>query len=252
MSKFFKDVQKGAGNLEQEFLGPTYSYHSKIRSPDEMGMSSAGNLNAMGKNISGILGYSQLLIEGGGRAQKPNGVLGNKFFLKTGGKCKDSAGKEHERYLYFNNQADGNYKLGGMNLGKSFSNFKGVIPSIMQTTGELNPLPMFGAFMQGSKPACRKIRMDTVDKNDRKSSAQHYVADADIGNMDECWFPNGKNPVNGNSCPESFISANKYFNKLKKKRGKFELKDKPLANAVNAGFGALLIYFLYKIMYSKN
>ena len=29
MSKFFKDVQKGAGNLEKEFLGPSYSYHTK-------------------------------------------------------------------------------------------------------------------------------------------------------------------------------------------------------------------------------
>ena len=49
-----------------------------------------------------------------------------------------------------------------------------------------------------------------------------------------------------------FVSANKYFDKIRKKKGKFQLKDKPLANAVNASFGALLIYFLYKIMYSKN
>lgn len=267
MSNIFKDAASGASKMQQEFLGPDYSYVSKIRSPKKMGMGTKGTLAQMEKNISGIINYSTILVEGGGPAsmkwcpyddieychkwrkrtnQKPVEPLGNKFFLKTGVKCKDKkTGKEVERYTYHNNQADGNLKLAGVSLGDSFSDFKGLVPSMMESTNELNPMPLFGAFMQGGKPTCRKLTMPVVDKNDISSKESHHISDLDISYMDECWFPNRKNPVTGDKCPESFISSNDTMRSLKYSK----LDDKPFANLYNAGYGMLIVYLLYKTLY---
>ena len=44
----------------------------------------------------------------GGGASKVNGPMGNKFFLKTGAKCKDTqSGKKVDRFMYVNNVPDG-------------------------------------------------------------------------------------------------------------------------------------------------
>ena len=37
MSNIFKDAASGASKMQQEFLGPDYSYVSKIRSPKKNG-----------------------------------------------------------------------------------------------------------------------------------------------------------------------------------------------------------------------
>ena len=77
MSKFFKDVQKRQVIWKKNFQVKLFiSFKNQISDEWEC---QDGNLNAMGKNIAGILGYSQLLIEGGGRAQKPNELETNFF-----------------------------------------------------------------------------------------------------------------------------------------------------------------------------
>ena len=267
MSNIFKNAISGANNIQQEFLGPDYSYTSKIRTPKKMGMGTKGTLDQMEKNVSGIINYSKILVEGGGPAsmkwcpfpdmnycrswrsrtrQKAPTPLGNKFFLKTGVKCKDKkTGKEVDRYTYHNNQADGNFKIAGVSLGGAFSDFKGLIPSMIESTGELNPMPLFGSFMQGSKPTCRKITMEVVDSKDRSKKESRHVSDLDISYMDECWFPNRKNPVTGDRCPEGFISSNSIMRELKAKK----LDDKPFANLYNAGYGMLVLYLIYKALY---
>jgi hypothetical protein len=267
MSNIFKDAAAGASKVQQEFLGENYSYFNKIRTPKKMGMGTKGTLKQMEKNIGGIMNYSSILVEGGGPAsmkwcpysdieycrkwrkrtkQKPPTPLGNKFFLKTGVKCKDKkTGKMVDRYTYHNNQADGNLKIAGISLGSGFSDFKGLVPSMMESTNELNPMPLFGAFMQGGKPVCRKITMEVVNKNDVSSKQARHVSDLDISYMDECWFPNGKNPVTGDKCPEGFISSNNIMDSLKINK----LDDKPFANLYNASYGMLLVYLIYKTLY---
>jgi len=267
MSNLFKDAADGASKIQQEFLGPDYSYVSKIRTPKKMGMGTKGSLGQMEKNIAGIINYSKILVEGGGPAsmkwcpysdieycrkwrrrtkQKKPTPLGNKFFLKTGVKCKDKkTGKMVDRYTYHNNQADGNIKLAGISMGGAFSDFKGLVPSMMDSANELNPMPLFGSFMQGGEPVCRKLRMEVVDKNDNSKKESKHVADLDISYMDECWFPNGKNPVTGDRCPEGFISSNSTMRELKG----MKLDDKPFANLYNAGYGLLVLYIVYKALY---
>ena len=58
----FWNAQFGVNkNQLSNFLGPDYNYIRKIKSPDEMGMSSAGSLSQLGTNI-GAVSYTHLTL----------------------------------------------------------------------------------------------------------------------------------------------------------------------------------------------
>ena len=103
MANFFKEVAGGAEKMQAQFLGPTYNYAKNIKAPAEMDMSGDGNMTALGKDITGIIAYTKLLVEGTGNANKKGTPLGNKFYLKTGGQCTSSDGNKHDRYIFVNN-----------------------------------------------------------------------------------------------------------------------------------------------------
>ena len=83
MSTIFEDVLTNAKAAEAKYIGPDYPYYKYIRTPSEMGMSGAGNLTQLGKDIDGLINYVELLVSGGGKASSTGQPLGNKFFLKT-------------------------------------------------------------------------------------------------------------------------------------------------------------------------
>ena len=61
-----------------------------------------------GRDVEGIIAYVEILVEGGGKANRAGKALGDRFFLKTAAKCKDvNTKKEVDRYHYINNQIDG-------------------------------------------------------------------------------------------------------------------------------------------------
>ena len=75
------------------YLGQTYLYHKNIMAPDEIGMTPEGSLDALVKNVAGLVSYGQVLITGDGHAnakvnrEERDEVLGDKFFMKTMGTC---------------------------------------------------------------------------------------------------------------------------------------------------------------------
>lgn len=71
-------------------LGPSYDYWKSIKQPSEMGMSPGFSLGALANNVDGLLSYVEVLISGTGNASVTGGPLGNKFFLKTSGKCSET------------------------------------------------------------------------------------------------------------------------------------------------------------------
>jgi len=210
MSNFFDKVKNDAQGLEQELLGPDYKYFQFINTPSEMGMSSDGSISAITKDISGLIAYVSLLSSGGGEASKMGGPLGNKFFLPTGAKCKDTAsGELVTRSLYVNNVPDGSIPFISQGLGDvNFTEFRGLIPGTLSNLGQINPMQIFAAFMNGPNPDCQSITMETIDVNGIKSQNTGYVTNDDIGSMSACWFPNGKNSVSGNTCRETFTTMN--------------------------------------------
>ena len=208
MANFFDKALGDIDGLEQDLLGPDYSYFKQINSPSELGMSGNGSLSALGNDIDGLIAYVELLSTGGGEASKPGGPLGNKFFLPTGAKCLDSASNQQvTRSLYINNVPDGSIPFisEGLN-GMTFTEFEGLVPGILSNLNQLNPMQIFQAFMTGSNPACQAVTMPTIDANNNTGTQTAFVTNTDLGGMNPCWFPSNTNPVTNASCSEAFTT----------------------------------------------
>tara|TARA_B100001094_G_C17920302_1_gene665605 strand:- start:238 stop:846 length:609 start_codon:yes stop_codon:yes gene_type:complete len=200
-------------------------------------MSGEGNFDALGNDIAGLISYSSLLIEGGGNA-RVGGPLGNKFFAKTGTKCKPSIKKgkkwvadpkskgKVDRYLWIDNTTKGKNPF-----GRGSTPFKGLVPGMLENMGALNPMGLMAGFVEGSTPPCVKISKKTGPHDNRGSlkTESHYVSVRDL---------------------EGFKTMNEFLNKKQptQQPSQFNLKDKPLATIYNAGFGILLIYLLFEFM----
>jgi hypothetical protein len=184
-----KKDSEGGGAFSQ-VLGPDYDYGAQILTPDELGMSSAGNFEALADDIGGLINYVKVLVTGRGRASRTGSPLGTKFFIKTPMACKDKAtGKSVPRSIYINNVPDGSIPLlssgGG---GVQFRTFEGLIPGLMSNVAQINPLQILNAFTAGSSPTCQAIKMETIDSNNVRSTATAYVTNADINVMMNSWF----------------------------------------------------------------
>jgi hypothetical protein len=247
MSNLFEEVLTDAKGVEERLLGPTYPYYTNIKTPKDIGMSDKGTLQQMAKNIDGLIQYVEVLVSGNSKASATGGPLGNKFFLKTGAKCaaidscsdpNDSSTCQNvDRYIYVNNVPEGNIPFISSGLGVNFSEFKGLIPGAMGNLNVLNPFAIMRSFLSGSTPPCQPITMQTISVNNAKSSETHYVTLADIGNMDPCNFSNGKNPVTGKNCRETFKNNDEAI-----------MPDDPLAQIYFASLGVLGLFILYRLM----
>ena len=242
MSNLFEEVLQDAGKVQDKLLGPTYPYYKNIKMPSDIGMSDKGTLSALGKDIDGLIQYVEVLVTGKSDASSTGGPLGNKFFLKTGGKCVDSAtNNQVDRYIYINNVPEGNIPFISAGLGANFSDFKGLVPGAMGNLNVLNPFAIMQSFLSGATPPCQELTLETIDINNNKSSETHYVTVTDIKNMDPCSFSDRKNPVSGVNCKETFesISAN---------AEPIQMPDDPIAQIYFASLAVVGIYIFYRVM----
>ncbi len=238
----FQEVLKDANGVQEKYLGPAYPYWKNIKSPSQIGMSDAGNLKTLGKDVDGLIQYVEVLVSGKSGASKTGGPLGNKFFLKTGGKCvANDTNEEVDRYIYINNVPQGNIPFISAGMGTNFSDFRGLIPGTMSNLNTLNPFALVQAFMSGSTPPCQQITLETIDVNNTKSTETHYLSTIDLENMDPCNFRNGKNPLSKKKCKESFQNLEPA-----------NFPQDPLIQAYFAGLGLLGIYGLFCIMHKKK
>jgi hypothetical protein len=247
MSNIFQEVLTDAKGVEDRLLGPTYPYYKNIKTPSQIGMSDKGTIQQMGKDVDGLIQYVELLVTGKSKASATGGPLGNKFFLNTGGKCaavdscsdsnNSSTCKQVDRYIYINNVPEGNIPFISGGMGVNFSEFKGLIPGAMGNLNVLNPFAILRAFLAGSTPPCQQITMQTITSDNVKSSESHYVTLADITSMDPCSFSDGKNPVTGKKCIETFQSNSELL-----------IPDDPLAQLYFASLGVLGLFILYRLM----
>lgn len=183
----------------------SYNYAANVRTPGAIGMSPDGTLTALGNDITGLISYTQLLVEGTGKASATGQPMGNKFFLKTMGTCQDiDTGDTVDRYIYINNIPMGNIPFISESIGGNFSSFRGLIPGMFSDMEVFNPVTIAKGFMAGSMPSCRAINMGTVDVNNNVGSETQFVADVDIEAIDPCLFSNKKNPLTNAGCIEVF------------------------------------------------
>lgn len=178
MSNFFKDILEKGDKLEDEFLGPDFQYYNFIKKPAELGVSSRGDLKTLANDVKGIMNYTQLLVSGNGSASslKGNNPLGNQFFLKTGGQCTDyKTGETQPRYMYVNNIPSDKLPIVSNLAGAKFKNLRGLVPGIMHNMYAINPIKMFGAFMQGNKPVCAEVTLNEINEEGQSSKKSHHV-----------------------------------------------------------------------------
>ena len=227
-TNIFQSSLTNSGALQDKLLGPSYPYYSNIKTPSQIGMSDTGTMTALGKNINGLIQYVELLVQGKSSASKTGQPLGNKFFLNTGGKCNDVAtNTQQDRYIYINNVPDGDIPFISSAMGQNFSDFRGLIPGIMSDLDVLNPFELTSAFMAGSNPDCKLIKLQTIDNNNQKSSESHYVTLIDINNQ---------------NLKEGFTSG------VADNAEEIQLPNDPVAQLYFAGLAGLSIYVLYRLM----
>jgi len=241
MSNLFEEVLNDAKGVEEKLLGPTYPYYKNIKSPSDIGMSTKGSISALSKDINGLISYVEVLVTGKSKASATGGPLGNKFFLKTGAKCKDPSGNQMDRYIYVNHVPNGNIPFLSSGMGQNFSDFEGLIPGAMGNLSVLNPFAIMQAFMSGSTPDCQELTMATIDASNNKSTETHYITTVDIKNMDPCTFPDKKNPVTNKSCKESFVSETN-----------FSFPDDPIAQIYFAGLTIVAVFIFIKLIEKSN
>ena len=134
-------------------------------------------------------------------------------------------------------------------IKKRKENITGIIPGIISDIGDINPLAIFQAFMMGSNPDCRSIKMPTIDSNNVQSTDTQFLAVTDIRNMNACWFPNGKNPETGQKCSEAFQGGRDTTHKKKKTA---DMPDDLLIQLFYGSLGLLGLYILMKIVTKKK
>ena len=251
MSNFFTDALNNADKLEQELLGTDYEYYKLIKSPAKSGMGSKAK--DLITEFKGLAGYVDVLLFGGGKAQEGSQPLGDKFFLTTGAKCKDTdSGETVTRSLYINNQPDGSIPfLSSSPLGGSNTLPKGLIPGVLQNVGNINPMQIFAAFMSGATPDCQSIEMETIDENNTVGSGTGFVTNTDIQAMNPCWFPDKVNPVTTTKC-EGFTTMNSKKLKPASLKSNSNMPENVLIQIYYSSLGLLGIYILFKLFERKQ
>lgn len=238
------------------FLGDSYPYYKNVKTPSEIGMSDKGNLKTLGKDVDGLLAYIDVLVTGKSKASSTGKPLGNKFFLKTGGKCSATSegadGQETPRYIYINNVPMGNIPFLSSASGVSITTMSGLIPGTISNLNAFNPVGLFRAFLAGPVPKCQEITMETIDTYNNKSTESHFVSLADVRMMPACQFLDKVNPQTNIKCRETFTNMGKSnqlnINAYSCVDQHFKIPNDPIVQAYFASLGALGIYLMYRLM----
>lgn len=246
MSDFniFESVTNNLKSTEEKILGPQYDYTKNIKSPGELGMSSKGSLDSLGRNINGLISYVELLVTGKTKASKTGQPLGNKFFLYTGAKCKDKkSGNIVDRYIYINNVPDGSIPFITSGMGTNFTTFRGLVPGTMSNVAKINPLQMLQSFTTGTNPECQSLTMETISTLNLKNRDTKYVTTLDIKNMSPCWFLDKTNPTTGEKCREAFSTIEQAYQ---------DDTEEIITQLYFSSIGILGIYILLKLFEKKT
>jgi hypothetical protein len=220
-----------------------YSYLQYIKSPSEMGMSDAGNLPTIERDINGLISYVKLLVDGPSPASKApnNGPLGNRFFVKTSAKCNATiAGipTEVDRYIYIDNIPKGGI---GAAPGANLPEFRGLIPGMMSGLDVLNPSRIAESISNSTSPECISVTLDVLDiSSNTTSSATNFVALADAQYIDPCSFTACVNPATGGTCKQGFTTRSELLFS--------EIETDHISQAFIFSFGLVGIFILHLLL----
>lgn len=264
------EKENGVANAQNNIIGLDYDYSSKVKAPSQMSMSSRGTWGQLGDNINGLIGYIDLMVAGscdsGKCASTTGGPLGSKFFVDTPIKCTDKeTRKKVKRSLYINNVPDGSIPFISNMSNVYFDSFKGLLPGLMSTASQLNPMQILLSFISKPGSTCQKITMQTIDSDDKHGTDSRYILNKDIELMNPAWFnlpghpkPSKEQLKELDPEEEPFSSMNS-SSSLKESRtlngSKIDYSKMPddlLIKFYYSCLGLLCMYFLFKILMKTN
>ena len=200
MSEYPGNFNQELNRIRQISGRQPYPYYSQINNVDHISdeiLQAGLTESPYGADVDAMKTYPKFLIEGGGIASKLNGPLGDKYFIKTGTKCTDvTTNSLKDRSMYINNVPDGSIPfVSSVFGGKHYTQFEGLIPGALGNFERIKPYKFFQAFLEGHAPNCVPITLETIDICNNISQETGYLTNADVIEMDPCYFPNNINPL---------------------------------------------------------
>jgi hypothetical protein len=220
---------------------PSYSYIKAIKTPSEMGMSDAGNLKTLEKNINGLIAYVDLLVDGPSRASRSSGPLGSQFFVPTNAKCNIN-GISVPRSIYVDNIPKGGIDAAP---GANLPDFRGLIPGMMTGLNAIDPEKIANSIMNSDSPDCIEVTLNVVDSSYNTISETNYITTTDASYIDPCSYTNCVNPVTGVVCngKQGFSNRSELLFE--------EIKHDSISQLFLTSVGVLSIYILHLLVKNR-
>lgn len=144
-----------------DYIGPSYNYAKKIKTPKQLKVTAKPTLFALPDDFKAVKHYVETLAKG-------NPALGNRFFVKSGKCSKDGSIPEcqgEDRWIFVNNVSTGRVPCTDYK-----SNYKGLIPGVIEDITYVNPYEIFKALSgtgKGYSTDCylRTEKVGTKKKN---------------------------------------------------------------------------------------
>jgi len=250
----------------EEEVDNSYEYSKYIYTPNEMGIEVGSSLSNVENGVAGIFNYVKLLVEGKSVASKTGKPLGNKYFLETQEDCiVESTNEKVKRSLYFDNIPSGTVGI-IKDTGNSFSEFRGLIPGVVENVMSIGKIDFFSAFTQTGIPNCLPVKLKTIDINNNESTDKQYVTISDIEGISPCNFFTRVNPVTEDVCTRDSFTVSEedeknaelyknYYkldddddNNMHDKNMKLMMPDDLFLRVLFYSLGALSFYIALKLM----
>jgi len=159
-------------------LGPKFSYADEVPSPDQIGVHSGGDFDAIQGALAGISYYVDTIGFGSRSAVSdtlgaPNqSPIGLRYFMKTGMKCSNG----EDMYEYVDSIPKGDAL--GAKIGKAIEGtlgvgLKGLGPGMVEDAKyALNPKPILDAVIGDAFPSCQQLKLPVGDQNGKLQSEE--------------------------------------------------------------------------------
>jgi hypothetical protein len=163
-----------------------------------MGMSDAGNLKTLEKDINGLLAYVQLLVDGPSAASRSSskGPLGSQFFAPTNATCNVN-GTSVPRSIYVDNIPKGGIDAAP---GANLPEFRGLVPGMMTGLSAIDPERISESIANSDSPDCIEVTLNVIDSSYNTISETNYITTTDATYIDPCSYTNCVNPITGVKC----------------------------------------------------
>ena len=243
----------------------SYDYTKYIKTPADMKLEIGSDISNVEKGVVAIFDYVKLLIEGKSNASKTGKPLGNKYFVSTTEDCiVESTNEKVKRSLYFDNVPSGTVGV-LKDTGDNFSEFRGLVPGVVENVMSIGRIDFFSAFTQTGIPKCLPVKLKTIDINNNESTDKQYVTISDIEGISPCNFFTRVNPVTEDVCKRDSFTVSeddeknaelyKNYYKLDDDDGDFDNKsmklmmpDDVFLKILFYSLGALSFYIALKLM----